>query len=156
MRSGCLSSRQQALKAHCSPFECVNLSQATDVVQALMKLLRSGTYVRSFKTTCSPVQALGKGLSYQQPELQGHPSTQLSQDKRKACFEDTEHIVIFCCVNGVVGRTAPLPQHVNQSSDLEYTNPLQKSLMWVPGASYSEKDTAQEKKKKGKQNSPSL
>lgn len=71
MRSGCLSSRQAALKAHCLPSESANLSQATDVVQALMKLLYSGTFVRGFETAYSPAQALGKvlrppeGLGYQ-------------------------------------------------------------------------------------------
>lgn len=72
------------------------------------------------------------------PEHQG-PSGQ-----EESMLEDTEHI--SCYVKRAVGRTALLTWHVNLSPDLEYINAFQKSLMGVPEASHSEKDTVQEKK----------
>lgn len=56
-------------------------------------------------------------------------------------LEDTE--LISCYVKCAVGKTALLTWHVNPSPDLEYINPLQKSLMGVPEASHSEDDTVQ-------------
>lgn len=61
----------------CSQLGSADLSEATDVAQALMKLLQSGTYIRGLEAACSPVQALGKGLrppqvlSYEQVVLKG-------------------------------------------------------------------------------------
>lgn len=64
-------------KPCCLHLGSADLSEATDVAQALMQLLQSGTFIRGLEAACSPVQALGKdlgppqGLSYEQVVLKG-------------------------------------------------------------------------------------
>lgn len=117
---------------------------------------------RGLQSSFSAVQTLGKGLrpptGLCRPQVE-HPALSGDEDSMVSGHRGHSHL---CYIKCVVGRTAPLTHHIYQSSKLEYTNPLQKSLMWVPGASYSKKNRTKKTnqkpkystKKKGKQNSP--